>query len=313
MGIEQARERARQAIKRMKAGQKAVEPPQKPPQSVAVTAQNWLARHVDKKGLRTAPEIRRIVDRYIVPHIGDADFASLRRSDIANLLDIIEDKHGPSMADAVLTVLRTIASWVQARDDGYSPPFVRGMRRVPKQVHQRNRILSDDEPRAVWRAAGDAGVYGAVIKLLFLSVQRREKVYSMRWTDISPDGVWTVPSEEREKGHGGRLKLPEPALEIIRAEPQFASSPFVFVHRPSTRAKEQFDCRCDVQGWRLHDLRRTSRSLLSRSGVPHEVAEASSATQFPALLASTIAMATKLRKASHSPNSPRPSSRLSCP
>jgi integrase len=274
MGIEQARERARQAIKRVKAGQRAVEPPPKPPQSVAVTAQNWLSRHVDKNKLRTAAEIRRIVDRYIVPHIGDADFASLRRSDIANLLDTIEDKHRPSMADAVLTVLRTIASWVQARDDGYTPPFVRGMRRVPREVHERSRILSDDELRAIWGAADDAGVYGSVTKLLLLTAQRRRKVEEMQWSDISSDGIWTVPSGERETGNGGRLKLPDLALEIIRAQPQFASSPFVFIHRPSTRAKEQFDRLCGVTDWRVHDLRRTARSLLSRIGIAHEVAEA---------------------------------------
>jgi integrase len=177
------------------------------------------------------------------------------------------------MADAVLTVLRTIATWVQSRDDGYTPPFVRGMRRVPKQVHERSRVLTDDELRAVWRAAENAGPYGAVIRLLLLTAQRRSKVEKMRWADISPDGIWTVPSEDREKGNGGRLRLSPLAIEIIRAQPQFASSPLVFPHQ-STRAKEQFDRRCGVADWRVHDLRRTSRSLMSRIGIQHEVAEA---------------------------------------
>jgi integrase len=274
MGIDEARELARRAIKRVKAGQKAIEPPPKPPQSVAATAQNWLSRHVDKNKLRTAAEIRRVVNRYIIPHIGDADFTSLRRADIANLLDIIEDRHGPATADATLAVLRTIGSWVHSRDDTYVPPFVHGMRRVPKAVHERSRILSDDELRTVWLAADQAGPYGAILKLLLLTAQRRAKVEKMRWADISPDGIWTVPAEEREKGNGGRLKLPELALEIIGAQPQFASSPFVFAQLPSTRSKARFDRSCHIAPWRVHDLRRTSRSILARIGVAHEVAEA---------------------------------------
>jgi integrase len=37
--------------------------------------------------------------------------------------------------------------------------------------------------------------------------------------------------------------------------------------------KKTLDQRCGVRGWRLHDLRRTSRSLLSRAGVNADHAE----------------------------------------
>jgi integrase len=271
-GIDEARERARTAIKRVKVGQQAVPPPPKPPQSVTVTAENWLTRHVNKNKLRSAYETRRIVGTYIVPHIGDADFVALRRSDIVAFLDVIEDKHGAATADAVLSTLRSIASWVQKRSDDYVPPFARGMRRVPKQQHQRSRVLSDDELQTVWRAAENAGRLGAIIRLLLLTGQRCAKVYRMRWADISPDGVWTIPSEPREKGNGGRLKLPPAALGIIKSQPHFASSAFVFPQLPSSRTMQAFKKRCDID-FRLHDLRRTSRTLLSRIGIAHNIAE----------------------------------------
>ena len=35
----------------------------------------------------------------------------------------------------------------------------------------------------------------------------------------------------------------------------------------------QFDELCGVTGWRIHDLRRTARSLMSRAGVRTEIAE----------------------------------------
>lgn len=275
LGVDEARERTREIVKRVKAGKPPVEPPKPAPQSVAAVAENWLRRVVDENRYRTAAEKHRIVERYIVPHIGDRDFVELRRSDIALLLDRIQDDHGRQMADAVLTVLRSIAGWLQSRDDAYRVPFTKGMRRTPRQQYSRSRILSDDELRKVWLAADDAGAYGVLIKLLLLTAQRRAKVLRLRWADIHGD-VWHIPSAEREKGNAGRLQLPQVALDIIAAQPKLAGSPFVFAVSPLSlgQAKRKLDHAADVTGWRLHDLRRTSRSLLARLGVRHEVAEA---------------------------------------
>jgi integrase len=35
----------------------------------------------------------------------------------------------------------------------------------------------------------------------------------------------------------------------------------------------RFDAACGVKDWRIHDLRRTARSLLSRAGVNTDIAE----------------------------------------
>ena len=40
-----------------------------------------------------------------------------------------------------------------------------------------------------------------------------------------------------------------------------------------SRRKAEFDKASGVQGWTIHDLRRTARSLMSRAGVPSEHAE----------------------------------------
>ena len=97
--VDQARAKARETVRRIKAGLPPIEPPQPPPDSVAVVADNWLARVVDKERHRTSGETRRIIGKYIVPHIGGRVFAELRRSEIARLLDLIEDQHGARTAD----------------------------------------------------------------------------------------------------------------------------------------------------------------------------------------------------------------------
>ena len=153
LGIEEARDKAREAIKRIKDGLPAFEPPPVEPDSFADVSENWLKRHVEAKGLRSADEVERVLERYVPPVWRDRAFADIRRSDVAALLDQIEDEHGKWTADAVLSVLRSLATWFASRNDGYTPPFVKGMRRTSKQERKRTRILSDAELRAVWLAA----------------------------------------------------------------------------------------------------------------------------------------------------------------
>jgi integrase len=68
------------------------------------------------------------------------------------------------------------------------------------------------------------------------------------------------------------------ALTLLDAQPRTAGVPYVFAlnRRPIStvsRCKLQFDAACGVSGWVLHDLRRVSRSLLSRAGVSVDTAE----------------------------------------
>jgi hypothetical protein len=93
--IDEARERAREAIRRIKDGLEAIEAPKPKPESVAEVAENWLRRHVEKNKHRTAPEMRRQVEKYILPYWRDRIFVEIRRGDVTALLDMIEDKHGP--------------------------------------------------------------------------------------------------------------------------------------------------------------------------------------------------------------------------
>jgi integrase len=80
-------------------------------------------------------------------------------------------------------------NWQATRLDDYSPPIVRKMRRWT--MVGRERILNDDELALIWRAAGAGGQFGAIVRLCLLTAQRRAKVTTMRWADLS-DGVWTI-------------------------------------------------------------------------------------------------------------------------
>jgi integrase len=275
--IEESRELARAARKRIKDGNPPVDPPPVKPDTLKDVAENWFARVVMVKKFRTEPEIRRCLERYIYPRLADRDFVSIRRSDISSLLDHIEDHHGSRMADVVLGHVRNIATWFAGRNDDYVSPFT--ARNLRRYVHPaRSRILDDTELKAVWKQAEVAGKFGSFLQLLLLTAQRSAKVVSMRWSDIDENGVWTIPSSEREKNTIGSVALPQMALDIIRQQPRVGKNPFIFAGRGNgcmdiSKSKYQFDAALDIEPWVIHDLRKTSRSLLSRCGVSYEIGE----------------------------------------
>ena len=249
-------------------------------------AQNFIKRHVEANKLRSKGDIVRCLEKYVYPHWGDRPFREIRRGDVANLLDHIEDNHGKRMADVVLGMIRSLMNWYTTRDDDYVSPIVKGMKRSNGNGG-RARILTDDEIRALWVACEGAGMFGAYCQTLLLTAQRRRKVADMQWSDVV-DGTWTIRSDDpREKNHAGVLKLPKILIEMLQGQPRIAGNPFVFPGKPRGRRtpgpaplrsfaenKAALDRKLpDMPPWVLHDLRRTARSLMSRAGVPGEHAE----------------------------------------
>ena len=257
--VAEARAAAREAIKAIKTGtsRSGVE-------TFASVAEQWVKRHVEAKGLISAVEYYRYLNRVLIPAWGGREFASIKRSDVAKLLDEAEDKNGPVAADFILAIIRGICNWYAKRTDDYNSPIVRGMR--AKHARARSRSLEDDELRTLWNSAD--GVFGAFIRIALLTGQRRAKIRSMRWQDIV-DGEWRIPSSEREKNTAGALVLPQAALDIINAQPRFASNPYVFAgiggnyFGGMSRRKAAFEAKIKIAPWSIHDLRRTARSLMS--------------------------------------------------
>ncbi len=115
-----------------------------------------------------------------------------------------------------------------------------------------------------------------------VTAQRREKLASLKWADVTIDGTWNIPTEDREKGNGGILVLPEMAQAIIRARPRVNAYVFAGRDGPFTSfspGKRAIDAKVakrlgePLPPWKLHDLRRTARSLMSRAQVRPDVAE----------------------------------------
>lgn len=281
-----ARVKAREAILRIKAGEPPFPKPPPKPESFEAVADSYMKRHVLKNGLRSADEIQRNLNRYILPDWRDRDFLSIKKSDVTALLDKIEDNHGDRQADYVLSVVRQIMRWYASRNDDYICVVDGKMRRSNPLERRRKRKLNDDEIRLLWAAAKTIGTYGDLARVALLTGQRLHTIASVKWDDLTDD-VWTIPVEDRQKGHGETLPLPTMAIEILEHQSRVTDNPYVFAGRMPgghfsgfARGKIRLDAAiaeenegAPIPHWVFHDLRRTARSLLSRAGVQQEIAE----------------------------------------
>jgi integrase len=273
--LKEAREKARQFLADPQKGLA-----QASAGSFGEVADEYLKRHVEAKKLRTEPEIRRMLDKLVLPAWQGRAFRELKRSDVIALLDGIADKNGARTADLVLAVIRSMCNWYQSRNDDYVSPIVRGMARSKPAERARRRILDDDEIRAMWTASADLGTFGAILKILLLTGQRRDKVVTMKWEDVV-DGEWRIATAPREKSNPGSLRLPPLALDIIAAQPRILGTDYIFAGQGGGpfaayhHYKKKIDAKLPegTPGWTIHDLRRTARSLLSRAGVRPDLAE----------------------------------------
>ena len=243
--------------------------------TVQALCDNYLHREAGK--LRSGHLRKQTLERLVYPAIGDVPLSELKRSHIVAMLDDIEDRCGAKMADLTLAFVRKIFNWHASRVDDFNSPITPAMGRYDAKANQGTRILSDDELRAIWKATEDRQPFHALVRFLLLTGARRNEARCLPWDEISGTD-WKLPASRNKVKVDLTRPLSKTAQAVIAGQPRIDGGPLVFSndgHRPVSlsRSKAVFDARCGVSNWRLHDLRRSCRTLMSRAGVSADVAE----------------------------------------
>jgi len=151
--------------------------------------------------------------------------------------------------------------------------------KAPPQESSRDRILTDQELRLVWRAAGQMGVYGGLVRALIVTGQRRGEIAGLTWDEIDLNKrLISLPRERVKNNRAHEIPLSPQAVALIEALPR-NSEHYVFSLDGSVpiggfvKFKAQLDKLCGVQNWMLHDLRRTVVSGMARLRVGLPVIE----------------------------------------
>lgn len=234
-------------------------------------------------------------EKHLTPNVrsGDAVYSGLMHDRMApffkrsvtaitrrSILDLIDDmvaEGSPQGAVNHLRRLKMLFNWAVGRDLIPTNPAL-GLK-PPVKTTERDRILTDAEIAAVWRAAAELpSPYGAMYRMFLLTGQRRSEVSTMQWHEIS-NGVWTIPREKVKKDRPHAVPLTKSALATLSTLPVFGEQAYVFSttggDRPSSnfnKVKRELDRLSGTSGWTIHDLRRTVRSKLAELRVPEVVA-----------------------------------------
>jgi integrase len=145
----------------------------------------------------------------------------------------------------------------------------------------RDRLLNDDEIGAIWRAACDMPEpAGPFIRLLLVTMARREEVAAMRWSEISADSnVWTIPAQRMKRGQAHVVPLTEAAREALGAVTRLEGQDLIFSTTGKTpisgfsKIKRRIDALSGTSDWVMHDFRRAGASTLARLGFSPIVAD----------------------------------------
>jgi integrase len=217
--------------------------------------------------------------------------SSLKKAEVVHALDRIAQQRGITSARRALAYGRAAYSWACKRDTLQFNPFqgVAG----PGQEVARDRVLDGEELGAVWRAAARLSnpIHTAYVRLLLLTLQRREEIGSLQWQEVAPDlASLTVPASRAKNGRAHFVYLPPAARDILRGIPRFEGSAFVFPGRtpdgPITtypaikagldaaiRTKRESLGLPDIPHWQFHDFRRSGVTALADLGVAPHVAD----------------------------------------
>jgi integrase len=254
--------------------------------TVDAVLDQFIARHVDK--LRSAKTVTRSLEVYVRPRIGRKSIYDVKRLDIVQMLDAIEDADKAPTADRVLAYLRKAFNWYAARDEQFLPPIVKGMARTKPADRARTRALADDEIRSVWQALDSdelPGAFSNVVRALLLTAQRRDEIGLAQAEEIDGDTL-VIPAERYKTGLPNAVPLTAEALRWFggcKAGFMFSTTGGEKPFSGWSKSKRELDAIIARQRkaaglkpmapWVLHDLRRTARSLMSRAGVSSDIAE----------------------------------------
>ena len=192
---------------------------------------------------------------------------------------------GPGAAAEVRKWARAMFQF--AMDAGLRPenPFA-DVRNRDRQ-RRRDRVLSMEELRAVWEAAGGMGYpWGPCYCLILLTGDRRGEWARARWDWLTADrSRLEIPASEYKTAKPQVVPLSRQAQSIVTSLPRGETGPYLFSSDGGARAVSGFSkakARLDrlligrlgrpATPWVVHDLRRSMATHMERIGVePHVI------------------------------------------
>ena len=292
LDVAKARKRARTAFSKAHLGHDPATEKSELRAQAAVTLGSVVDLYLPLAEARLKPRSFQEVQRHLRLHwkpLSQQALAKVARADVAARLRSIARDNGPFAANRARAALSALFSWAIGEGLADANPVI-GTNKATDEI-SRDRVLSDEELRLIWRHAGN-GAYGAIVRLLILTGQRREEVGGMLWRELQlAHGVWSIDASRTKNGLAHDVPLSPPAIGILHEQERRDGRELVFGEGVGpfqgwSNAKTALDARVQkvlgkvhgdgftFKAWRLHDIRRTVATRMGDLGVQPHVVEA---------------------------------------
>jgi integrase len=189
----------------------------------------WVAARVGDRRESYLDEAQRCMRRNL-PRWLDRPASSLTVAEAVRELDTIKRDKGTVTANRTLSYARAAFGWAVKRQAVAANPMA-GIER-PGREESRDRVLSDVEVRLIWTAAEALGPpYGGFVRLLLLTLARRDEVALMRWDELDNPAdpkVWTLPASRSKNRRAYVTHLSAPARAVLQGAPVIQGCPYIF-------------------------------------------------------------------------------------
>jgi integrase len=260
---------------------------------------------LDHQRAHTKPQSLAQIELHIDEHwapFAKKSIHAISSFDVSEQLGKIAAERGPIAANRARATLSSFFGWAMGEGLAAHNPVIGTAKRAKESP--RDRVLTDAELVAIWKASKD-GDYGRIVQLLILTGQRRDEVGAMSRSEISiPDRKWNLPSARTKNSNPHEVPLSDMALGVIEAalkvegreerETIFGEGGKGFAGWSKSKAalderiaksadndeskkkkkKKDEEEETKSAGWRLHDIRRTVATRMADLGVLPHVIEA---------------------------------------
>ena len=246
----------------------------KRPQTVGHLLDQYIERYCKPNQRRWKP-VERMFEAHVKPGIGKKPLTELRRADLVELLDDLQNEKGlHAQVNRVRSQLVAALNWAVEHEYLDANPAAAVKRR--KIEATRERVLSDDELRAIWSAAEKlSNPSRALVKAWILTGQRRDEVRCMTWSEINLGrALWILPAARNKGKRDHEIPLAPAMLALLGDRPRPGEPLFTTDGRKpyagQKRLKVILDRESRVTGWTFHDIRRTVSTGMASLHVPQD-------------------------------------------
>ncbi|HHZ7219351.1 TPA: tyrosine-type recombinase/integrase [Escherichia coli] len=231
-----------------------------------------------------------VIDRDILPVLGNKMMTEITTSMVRDLCDRIVERGGRATAVQAREIISSVYRHANDRGHGLFNPAADIKPSSIAIFKPRERTLTPEEIGLFFRtldAIGAMGTMKMALKLVLITMVRKGEFTNATWDEIDfKKWTWTIPSDRMKGSRAHVIYLPKQAQDILVGLQMCAGGTEYLVpgrynfRKPlSNAALNSLIDRTvkiinedgeHIQGFTVHDMRRTASTLLHEAGYPSD-------------------------------------------